>query len=309
MQLSISRQRTIILFLSLLLQAQHAWGAFSASMDCSDPCTVRAGDSIPIQWVDAPPNEMVSAWLVWQSSLLHHTSSFVDVPMDDTDGAAGRGEAKIDIGVATGDYYYLRVQLKNHYNQDQTLGPIRIIGSNDTTPSSLITPETWQVRPFCYEPCSGGYSKVHSGDWLRLEMTGIPESTTTVTIELVWDMSTVTTLLFQEPVKDEMFVMIPWDEEAPPGDFYYISVLDGDNYGYRTASTLFSITNEVALSNPGYTPEPVQQFITPVTQIPDHLLNDGKEEEGNAPTGSHPRIVFSSIMVAVVVALVSCLIH
>lgn len=309
MQLSIPRQRTIILFLSLLLQAQHAWGAFSASMDCSNPCTVRAGDSIPIQWVDEPPNESVMVYLRWHSSLFGR-SSIIHHAMDYTDGAAGRGEAKIEPDVVTGDYYYLRVQLKGHYDQDQNLGPIRIIGSNNTitSPSITPTPETWQVRPYCYEPCSGGYSKVHSGDWLRLEITGIPEHTTKVDVELVWDTSTVSSLLFEEPVKHEMVVMIPWDEEAPPGDFYSIVIRDSDSYSYITATTFFSITNEVALSNPGYTPEPVQQFITPVTQIPDHLLNDGTKE-GSAPTGSNPRIVFSSIVVAVVITLISGLVH
>lgn len=308
MQLSIPRQRTII-FLSLLLQAQHAWGAFSASMDCSDPCTVRAGDSIPIQWVDAPPNESVMVYLRWHSSLFRRLSSIVHHAMDYTDGAAGRGEAQIEPDVATGDYYYLTVHLKDHNDQQQVLGPIRIIGSNNTitSPSITPTPETWQVRPYCYEPCSGGYSKVHSGDWLRLEITGTPELTTKVDIDLAWDTTTVSSLIFEKPVKDEMFVMIPWDEEAPSGDFYSITIRDSDSYSYITTTTFFSITNEVALSNPGYTPEPVQQFITPVTQIPDHLLNDGIE--GSAPTGSNPHIVFSSIVVAVVITLISGLIH
>ncbi|KAI7884858.1 hypothetical protein K492DRAFT_191593 [Lichtheimia hyalospora FSU 10163] len=278
-------------------------------MDCSDPCTVSAGDSIPIQWVDAPANDRISAWLVWRQSVSHHTGSEIDIAMEyiETSGA-GRGNAIIGSNVVTGDHYYLKVELSNNRDQDRVLGPIRVTSSNNTRPLYTNTPETWQVRNFCYEPCSGGSDNVHLGDWLRLEFTGIPEETRRISVSLTYYGSGVDSLLDREPIKDEMFVMIPWEDYVPPGDYYYILVTDDDNYNYRTTSPPFSITNEIATSNPGYTPDREQQFtITPVTQIPPHLQNDGSNPQGNAIIARNPHVVFSTMVAAFVVGFFSLL--
>ena len=192
------------------------YGELSASMDCNDPCTVSAGSKIQVQWSDAPAGEQISVILGWRNSRTQGTRIVDVAAMDDVDGAVGSGTVSIYNAAPPGEYYYLLFMPSKTYSQQRTLGPFSITGG-DANVSLINQPSTWKVELFCFAPCVGGSTPAYSGDWLRLQMSGTPSDIGLVDIWLYWGSSGVEPLLLDTPVNETMYVLLPWEDKAPPG--------------------------------------------------------------------------------------------
>lgn len=269
--------------LFLLFVAPYCvYGDFTVGMDCSDPCTVSAGSKMQLHWSDAPPGKL-EAMLGWRNSKTRGISIIDVTAMDPVDGTVGSATANIYSLAPPGDYYYWQFYPENNNSEQRTLGPFTITGG-DTNVSLINKPSTWQVELFCFAPCVGGSTPAYSGDWLRLHLSNTPSDIGNVDVSIYWGDNYVTALLLDEPVNETMYVLLPWDDKAPPGGSYHITIDESEfGHGYITTSLPFELSNEVITSNPKYTPPPNQQILGHVDHVPEHLKAK-PQQEGNAAT-------------------------
>lgn len=269
-----------ILFL-LLLAPYCVYGDLTVGMNCSDPCTVSAGSKMQVHWSDAPPGETINVILGWRNSQIQGVSLIDHTSNEPVDRAAGSAAVNVYSRAPPGDYYYWLFLPHTTNSQQRTLGPFTITGGDDNV-SFINQPSTWQVDVFCFAPCIGGSTPAYSGDWLRLHLSGIPSDIGNVDVKLYWGTGYVTSLLIDVPVSETMYVLLPWDDKAPPGGSYHITIEENDiGHGYITTSLAFELSNEVITSNPGYTPPPNQQILGHVNYVPEHLKAK-PQQEGNA---------------------------